>query len=432
MIIKLFVILFTLFGIKGILFDRNGIANSFKWMIIAFILGYRTFTPFAGLKIHPIEIFIYLTILRIIISGAPKYREMPKSILALSSVFIFYFIIDFLTRYNSSALIEFKNALLLFLIFFIAQYIIFNKKYIISLFKYYLIAATLISILGITEYLFEPFMESVFGFQAMHDNSINSVLFSRLAFLYWGSHLAANLVPPVFPILLLLKSENDKILINNFFLTFLVVVNLIAIYLSGNRISWLILTIFLIILLLQFKGSLIPNIKSYIIIITTSFILYIYSQPVEGRYISTFRALMGKIDMKYDSSGGARIMRAKNAISSIINEPFGTGWGSQGWVHSDVLQVASSTGIISGLIFFIVPIFLLYNLYKNYLYVEIKDKTVFFACFGILVYVIISFSLNGNILKVQTGVPLFIFWMISQSYLESYNQMRNNYGKKIY
>ena len=229
-------------------------------------------------------------------------------------------------------------------------------------------------------------MESVFGFQAMNDNSINSVLFSRLAFLYWGSHLAANLVPPVFPILLLLKSENDKILINNFFLTFLIVVNLIAIYLSGNRISWLILTIFLIILLLQYKGSLIPNIKSYIIIITTSFILYIYSQPVEGRYISTYRALVGKIDMKYDSSGGARIMRAKNAISSIINEPFGTGWGSQGWVHSDVLQVASSTGIISGLIFFIVPIFLLYNLHSlfhilltflsHYIYKHVKQHSL--------------------------------------------------------
>lgn len=429
MIIKLFVIFFTLFGIKGILFDNNGIANSFKWIIIAFILGYRTFTPFAGLKIHPIEIFIYLTILRIIISGAPKYREMPKPILVLNFLFISYFIIDFLTRYNSSVLIEFKNAFLLYLVFFIAQYIIFSKKYIIKLFKNYLIAATLISILGITEYLFEPFMESLFGFQAQADSTIHSVLFSRLAFLYWGSHLAANLVPPVFPILLLLKSENDKILTNNFFLTFLVVINLIAIYLSGNRISWLILTIFLIILLFQYKGSLIPSIKSYILLITTSFILYIYSQPVEGRYISTYRALVGKIDIKYDSSGGARIMRAKNAISSIINEPFGTGWGSQGWVHSDVLQVASSIGIIPGLIFFIIPILLLYNLYKNYLSVQIKDKTVFFTCFGILVYVIISFSLNGNILKVQTGVPLYILWMISQNYYESFNLMRNNYGK---
>ena len=120
MIIKLIVILFTLFGIKGILLDRNGITNSFKWIILAFVLGYRTFTPFAGLKIHPIEIFVYSTILRIIISGAPKYREMPKSIMGLSLLFIFYFFIDFLTRYNSVALIEFKNAFLLFLIFFIA------------------------------------------------------------------------------------------------------------------------------------------------------------------------------------------------------------------------------------------------------------------------------------------------------------------------
>ena len=50
---------------------------------------------------------------------------------------------------------------------------------------------------------------------------------------------------------------------------------------------------------------------------------------MEGRYVSTFKALVGNIDLTYDSSGGARIMRAKNAISSIIDEPFGTGWGSQ-------------------------------------------------------------------------------------------------------
>ena len=429
MIIKLIVILFTLYGIKVILFDRNGIANSFKWIILAFILGYRTFTPFAGLKIHPIEIFIYSTIIRIIISGVPKYRDMPKSILVLSILFISYFFIDLLTRYNSIALIEFKNASLLFLIFFIAQYIVFNKKYIIDLFKNYLIAATLISILGIIEYLFEPFMESLFGFQGQGNINANSILFSRLAFLYWGSHLAANLIPPVFPIILLLKSENDKILVNNFFLTFLIIINLVAIYLSGNRISWLILTIYLIILLFQFKNSLIPYLKLYILVITTSFILYIYSQPVEGRYVSTFKALVGNIDIKYDSSGGARIIRAKNAISSIIDEPFGTGWGSQGWVHSDVLQMASSIGIIPGLIFLIVPILLLYNLYKNYNSAEIKDKAIFFTCFGTLVYVIISFILNGNILKVQTGVPLFILWMISQNYYQSNNQISKDYGK---
>jgi len=429
MIIKLIVILFTLYGIKVILFDRNGIANSFKWIILAFILGYRTFTPFAGLKIHPIEIFIYSTIIRIIISGVPKYRDMPKSILVLSILFISYFFIDLLTRYNSIALIEFKNASLLFLIFFIAQYIVFNKKYIIDLFKNYLIAATLISILGIIEYLFEPFMESLFGFQGQGNINANSILFSRLAFLYWGSHLAANLIPPVFPIILLLKSENDKILVNNFFLTFLIIINLVAIYLSGNRISWLILTIYLIILLFQFKNSLIPYLKLYILVITTSFILYIYSQPVEGRYVSTFKALVGNIDIKYDSSGGARIIRAKNAISSIIDEPFGTGWGSQGWVHSDVLQMASSIGIIPGLIFLIVPILLLYNLYKNYNSAEIKDKAIFFTCFGTLVYVIISFILNGNILKVQTGVPLFILWVISQNYYQSNNQISKDYGK---
>ena len=166
--------------------------------------------------------------------------------------------------------------------------------------------------------------------------------------------------------------------------------------------------------------------KTYVLLVAIAFVAYIYSQPVEGRYISTFKALMGNIDTKYDSSGGARIIRANIAIESIVENPLGTGWGSQGWVHSDALQIAASIGIIPGVIFLTAPLFLLFRMYRAYLTAPINDQTAFFSCCGLLIFIIISLSLNGNILKVQTGVPLFVLLAITDGYYGSYNLIRSN------
>ena len=426
MIINLLVIGFTLFGVKEILFKHNGIKSSLHWIIMAFVFGYRTFELVPRIPFHPIEILVYATIIRIIISGAIKYGKMPIAVTALSIFYVTFFVIDLLTRYNLFIVNEFKNAFLLIFVCFITQHIHFHKDYIIRLLKTYLFAVSAISILGIIEYLFPSFMSSLFGFEIEVESMYVGSIFSRLAFLFWGSHLAANLIPPVFPILLFLKAEKDPIVNNNYILTLVIIINLIAIYLSGNRISWLILTIFLLGTILQYRSSLIPFMKTYAILVTMAFVAYIYSQPVEGRYISTFKALTGEIDTRYDSSGGARMSRALIAIDSIVEKPLGAGWASQGWVHSDVLQIGASIGVIPGLILFLGPVFLLFRLYKFYLLASPDEKTVIFICCELLIFVIISLSLNGNILKVQTGVPLFVLWAITDGYYGSYNRIRSN------
>jgi len=156
------------------------------------------------------------------------------------------------------------------------------------------------------------------------------------------------------------------------------------------------------------------------------FVAYVYSRPVEGRYISTFKALTGQIDTRYDSSGGVRMARALIAIDSIVEKPLGAGWGSQGWVHSDVLQIAASIGIIPGIIIIIAPLFLLFRLYRAYLTASTNDQTAFFSCCGLLIFVIISLLLNGNILKVQSGAPLLVLWAIADGYLSSYKQVESS------
>ena len=110
--INLLVIGFTLVGMREIIFKQNGKENSFQWIILAFVLGYRTFELVPGLKLHPIEIFIYASILRIIIFGAFKYRKMSIAVTSISLFFVAFFFIDLLTRYEYMVLLEFKNAFL--------------------------------------------------------------------------------------------------------------------------------------------------------------------------------------------------------------------------------------------------------------------------------------------------------------------------------
>ena len=426
MIINLLVIGFTLFGVKEILFKHNGIESSLHWIIMAFVIGYRTFELVPRIPFHPIEILVYATIIRIIISGAIKYRKMPIAVIVLSIFYVTFFVIDLLTRYNLFVVNEFKNALLLILIFFITQHIHFHKGYIIRLLKIYMLTASVISILGITEFIFPSYMSSLFGFENEAISMPVASFFTRLAFLYWGSHLAANLIPPVFPIIILLRAEKDPFVNNNYLLTFLIIVNLTAIYLSGNRISWLVLTVLLFATIIQYRSSLIPYMKSYTVLVTLTFVAYIYSQPVEGRYISTFKALTGEIDTRYDSSGGERMGRIKIALESIINQPFGTGWSSQGWVHSDILQIAATIGIIPGLLLLFAPILLLLRIYRFYSKGPPDQQTIYFSLCGLLIYIIISFCLNGNILLVQCGAPLFLFWAIADGCFNYYNQIRYN------
>ena len=165
MIINVIVIVFTILGIRAILFSKNGLEKSLEWIIFAFLLGYRTFEPIPGLKLHPIEILIYATIVRIIIIKPSKFVKMPISISILGIFFITIFAIDSITRYDQWALVEFKNAVLFIMIFLIARHIKFNRSYVIKLLRAYLIIATIISTIGILEFLFPSLIATVFGFQ---------------------------------------------------------------------------------------------------------------------------------------------------------------------------------------------------------------------------------------------------------------------------
>ena len=128
MFIKSLVLVYIFFALRNILFSKDGLNNSLIWITYGMIIGYRTFEPIAGLKIHPIEILVYAGILRIILTNIYPIINLPKVIVFLSYIFLAFFILDFFTRYNPMVLVEFKNSFLLISIFFLIKHIEINEK----------------------------------------------------------------------------------------------------------------------------------------------------------------------------------------------------------------------------------------------------------------------------------------------------------------
>jgi O-antigen ligase len=70
-------------------------------------------------------------------------------------------------------------------------------------------------------------------------------------------------------------------------------------------------------------------------------------QQAKDRLTSLEKILEGHAE---DSSGVKRQDRIQDALHSTVSNPFGGGWASAGWVHSDFLQISANLGLAPGLL----------------------------------------------------------------------------------
>ena len=333
------IIIFVLLGSRDILYSFNGIEKSFIWIIWSFCLGYRTLGITSWLYLHPIEIFSFMAILRIITTNYDKKNKIPKIHKATFFMFFLVFLSGF-QNFGVNSFNEFKSISIFYQLFFISQYIEFKKVTFYRMMESYLIPAFYISFFGLVEFTYPGIASVIFQYDSANlQNPINptvsNILFNRLGFLFWGTHLAANLLSPVFPILIYLRLKNHWLTQNYFFLTSSIILFLITIYLSGNRISWLILTAMLLILLTFFNNARLSRLKSYTIYIVGFFVFMVYSLPATRRYISIFESLTLNIDTSYDASSSKRLEFIKYGFDIIQDNFFGVGWGKLMWFYTN-------------------------------------------------------------------------------------------------
>ncbi len=420
------IIIFVLLGSRDIIYSFNGIEKSFIWIIWSFCLGYRTLRITSWLYFHPIEIFSLMAILRIITTNYDKKNIMPT----IHKVTFFMFLLVFISGFQNFGVVsfnEFKSISIFYQLFFISQYIEFKKATFYRMMESYLIPAFHISFFGVVEFIFPAitsaiFQNSVSNVQNPIIPDVSSILFNRVGFLFWGTHLAANLISPVFPILIYLKLKKHWLTQRFFILSATIILFLIAIYLSGNRISWLILTCMLLILLIFFSNARMSKLKSYSIYIIGLFVFMVYSLPATRRYISIFQSLTFNIDASYDASSSKRLKFIKYGLEVIQDNFFGVGWGKLMWFHSDFIQIVAATGVIPGILFILSILFFMIKVFRYFKHTRRHTKLSetnieIFLVLNFAVFIAISLAMNGNYALVQTGAPIFILWVISENYV---------------
>ena len=433
MLIDILIIIFVLLGVRAILYGRNGIENCFIWIIWAFCLGYRTFETIPYVAFHPIEIFSFSCIIRLFTTKHYKYRSIP-SIHKLNFVIFFLIFISGFYNFNIKSFVEFKSISLFYQFYFIAQYIKFDDLSFFKITRSYLIPAIYISIFGILEYSNPNITSTIFQIDVQKFNDPTAVLdfrlFDRLAFLFWGSHLAANIIPPIFSILIYLRYKKYGILNNNIFFLIIIFLFLIAIYLSGNRISWLIVTIIVLNIIFFYKSFIFPNVKKYSIAIVGIFIILVYSLPATQRYFSIFNAIILNIDPTLDASSSKRLELIISGLEIVKENFFGVGWGKILWIHNDIIQITAASGIIPGIIFIYSLIYLLLRVVRYYNFINNKlpnnsKHLILFICLNFVLHTFISLVFNGNYQLIQCGAPIFLLWVIADSYIDNSIKSKN-------
>ena len=421
MIYQLFIYGFVFIAVFDILFNSQGPQRSFRWILFAFIFGYRSFDITPGFSIHPLDILIYITIIKILLTPSKRLVRLPNWLNGLFFFMVLHLLIN--TNHANFAIrfFEFKNLFHIVIIFYIVHITfveISDLKYF-SLF--YILSVSMIAFLGVVEFHFPSITMSMFG-SSSQLYSRESGIFYRAGFTFWGAQTAANLIPPVFPFLLLHKNSSMKVF-NPISKLIIGAICIYAIYISGNRISWLILSIMLLSFFTMYrkKNSIVEKIAVFLFII--SFVTYINSELLMSRYFSAYSAILGQADQVYDSSGHVRYSRAVNALEVIFEYPLGIGWAGSGWVHSDVLQIIANLGWLAGILFVIGLFNTMYKCFIVYINHLKQDeiKLVLFTSLLILVHVILSFLFNNNFVLPQSGVPLFLLWAIIDTSLNNYN-----------
>lgn len=429
LIIIFFVTLISIFRIGF----RNGYSSlnaGVVGLLISFIWGYRTLDIDDPFQIHPIEILVWFTFLKSINFKSRLSFNFPF----WCKILLFFSFLGLLLSYFNNINIRvtflyFKNFILFFPLFLVIGKYLISEFSLISISKYFVFAITVISFFGIVEFYF-PFLIPFFpGFFTLKSDTTNMVGFQRALFTFWGAPTVGHIIVVGLPFILILE-KSITFFQNKIVFYFILLLNVVALFITGNRADWLTLLIIIIIYLFTYVRLLSRQkflVTFFLFFLLGLIILFYLDLSVLERFKSGILALKGRADIAKDSSGYVRNLRITNAFNNILKNPFGMGWGSNGWVHSDFTQLAVELGVIPGFLFLFgyVITYIKALKIKNDSKVGILQKKNISALLLSFTAVGLMFLINGHYMLAQCGVPLFFSWVTLHVY-------SNNVKKKYF
>jgi hypothetical protein len=328
---------------------ERGIRFGLVLWVLTLGLGYRTVQWTPNLRIHPAEILIWLLFACIF----AQRQLIAESRLSLPWWVWFSFPFWVLAWWPlivgdapwDKMLNEFRNFLLLIPLMIVTSVVLQSRRYWSYLLVAFYVTGTWIALLGVIEYWF-PQVTSIFpAFISAAKAELTVEGFARAQFSFWGGAPATFVCALALPGALVMAS-----VWRGWFRRTLIVVTallqILAIYIGGYRSIWLVV-------LIQVVIACLLRLKKHGLVVALLFLVVAvggsqFIPKSDERVFSGIAALSGA---PIDHSAQQRKDRAYWALVDVSESPFGKGWSSAGWVHSDFLQVAANLGILAGLIF---------------------------------------------------------------------------------
>lgn len=344
------IVVFSVLVMAVIVFGRErGIRFGFVLWVLTLALGYRTLAWTKDLAIHPSEVLLWVLVIcvlaqRRLVASARLTFPVWLWVLIPFWVLAWWPLISGAMPWDKM-LNEFRNFLLLIPLMIVAPVVLQQERYWRYLLLAFFFASTGIALMGLVEYWL-PEVSKVFpAFVSKTKIDLTDEGFARANFSFWGGPMATFICVLALPCAVVLATW-WRGWFNRAIIIVASVSQLLAVYIGGYRSIWLILVVQVMtvcMLRLKKQGAMVA-----LLCIVFAVGGYELVPRTSERMMSGVAVLSGR---PTDSSAIGRQERALGALKGAMDSPYGSGWSSAGWVHSDFLQVAVNLGVFAGLIF---------------------------------------------------------------------------------
>jgi hypothetical protein len=264
-----------------------------------------------------------------------------------------------------------------------------------------------VAFLGLVEYVFPGIKNALPGFVSNPEGYESTGGFIRARFSFYGGSIAVFLCMLSLPFGFAAWQWWPRVL-PRLGASAAALTQLAGLYVSGYRSMWLLAGLLLVVFALASRRFILAGVLVAAGVAAVGFL----PEETRERLASVEKILEGHAE---DASGVKRQERIQGALHSSLSNPFGGGWASAGWVHSDFLQISASLGLAAGLL-------LLFGYFATLARLAMRQASASASreLTALGIPMLLSFVVVGQMLAIQgveflsfTSMPLWLVWALA-------------------